>query len=112
MAEPASSFGDLASVLQQLRLQRPGASSPVEATQAQIELLLTRIASLTEALRGEAPNGSSPEMARLLLADLSMVAAQFRGNTTAVGDRLTRVLDDVRAALERTSESPTAREPQ
>ena len=98
--ERTSSIDDLADLLRQLRLQQPGAKSPSEVNQAQTDLLLTRISSLTDTLRGTDWNDTSRAAARLLLADLAMVTAQFRGHTTAIGDRLARTLENVRAALE------------
>ncbi len=106
MGEPASPVDDLTAVLQRLHLHQAGTRSPSEVTQAQIELLLARIAALTETLRGAESNESSRIAARLLLADVAMVAAQFRGNTNALGERLTRVLKNVRLTLESTADKP------
>lgn len=107
MAERASQIDDLTAVLRRLRLQEAWTQSPSEVTQAQIELLLARIASLTETLRGAASDGSSRTAARLLLADLAMVAAQFRGNTNALGKQLTHVLENVRLTLESAADKPS-----
>lgn len=107
MAERASAAHDLTSLLQQLRLSQADGKSPSEVTQAQVELLLARIASLTDVLRGAAESsGTFRVAARLLLADLAMVAAQFRGNTNARGERLTRALDEARLALEHSADKP------
>ena len=97
---------DLPAVLRQLRLHQAGAQSPSEITQAQIELLLVRIGVITEALRGAEPNESSRSAMRLLLADVAMVSAQFRGNTSALGERLTRMLEHTRLALESVAAEP------
>ena len=97
---------DLTAVLQQLRLHQAWTQSPSEITQAQVELLLVRIAVLTEALRGAESNESSRSATRLLLADVAMVSAQFRGNTNALGERLTRMLEHTRLAIESVAAEP------
>ena len=97
---------DLTAVLRQLRLHQAWTQSPSEITQAQVELLLVRIAVLTEALRGTESNESSRSATRLLLADVAMVSAQFRGNTNALGERLTRLLEHTRLALESVAAEP------
>lgn len=97
---------DLAVVLQQLRLQRAEAHSPSEVTQAQVELLLARIASVTDALRGARPSETSGAATRLLLADIAMATASFRSHANEVGIRLSRALEDARLALERTADTP------
>ena len=108
MPERASSVDDLTTLLQRLRLQQPGAKSPSEVTQAQTELLLTRMSSLTDTLRVAEWNDTSRAAARLLLADLAMVTAQFRGHATAIGEKLATTLEQVRADLERTSDGKSA----
>lgn len=107
MAERASAIDRLAALLQQLRLQQADGKLPSEVTQAQVDLLLARIASLTEALRGAAEQNATFRVgARLLLADVAMVAAQFRGNTNAFGERLTRALESAQQALDRPESAP------
>ena len=108
MPERASSFDDLSALLQQLGLQKPGAASPSEVNQAQTDLLIARMASLTETLRTAEWNDTSRAAARLLLADLAMVAAQFRGQATAIGEKLATTLEHVRVDLERTSDGKSA----
>ena len=94
------------SILQQLRLQQAGSKTSSESTRTQIELLLTRIGSLTDALRS-APSGEASDAAtRLLLADLAMVAAQFRGRTGELGERLAHALERTRLALEGSDKAP------
>ena len=99
-----ASIDDLTALLQQLRLQQPGAKSTSEATQAQIDLLLARIALLTDTLRDAEWSEPSRAAARLLLADLAMVSAQFRGNANSISERLAGTLETVRLILERTAE--------
>lgn len=98
---------DLTALLRRLRLHEAGTLSPSEVTQAQVELLLARIASLTETLRGAESNEASRTAAHLLLADLAMVAAQIRGNTNALGERLAHVLENVRLTLKRAADTPS-----
>ena len=101
------STDDLTALLQQLRLQQPGAKSPAQIAHAQTDLLLSRIASLSDTLRdtqrGAEWNDTSRAAARLLLADLAMVAAEIRGNATAIHEQLTGTLEDARVALERSA---------
>ena len=108
MPDRASSIDDLAALLQQLRLQQPGAKSPSEVHRAQTDLLLARISSLTDRLRGTGWNEASRAAARLLLADLAMVTAQFRGHATAISETLAATLESVRADLERTAGGKSA----
>lgn len=98
-----ASIDELTALLQQLRLQQPGAKSPAEVAHVQTDLLLARMASLTHTLRAEEWNDTSRAAARLLLADLAMVAAQVRGNATAIGERLAGTLENVRVSLEKTA---------
>lgn len=107
MAEGASPIDRLAALLQQLRLQQAEGQAPSEVTQAQVDLLLARIASLTEALRGSSDSSAAFRVtARLLLADVAMVTAQFRGNTNAIGERLTRAMENAQLALNRSASAP------
>ena len=109
--ERGSSTDGLADLLQELRLQQPGAKSPSEVNRAQTDLLLTRIASLTDTLRGAEWNDTSRAAARLLLADLAMVTAQFRGHSTAIGERLASTLKNLTAALAPTADGEPAAVP-
>ena len=109
--ERSASIDDLTALLQDLRLQRAGAQSPAKVSQAQTDLLLARISSLTDSLRGVELNGPSRAAGRLLLADLAMVAAEIRGNATTVHEQLTATLEDARAALERTAGGTPAKIP-
>ena len=97
--EPASTNNDLALLLQQLRLQQPPGAS-ADTGQAQFDLLLGRISMLTDALRRAPDDETSRAAARLILADLSMVAARLRGDVTSTSERLTTVLETVRSVLE------------
>lgn len=105
MAEQPKTAGHLSAVLQRLGLQQAHGNSAADVTQAHIELLLSRIAALTEQLRA-ATAEPSRDAARLLLADVSMVAAQVRGNTTVLDERLGRALDSARLVLLSTEDKP------
>lgn len=93
---------DLTALLERLRLQPAGPASLSEVNRAQLDLLLARIASLTDALRGAPSDETSRLAARLLLADLGLVAAQFRGRANDIAGALTRALDGIRCGLEST----------
>lgn len=85
-------------LLERLSLQQAGAKSPSEVTQAQVDLLLARIASLTDVLRTAESNDTTRLASRMLLSDLALVAAQFRGRANEIAESLTRVLEDIRTA--------------
>jgi hypothetical protein len=91
---------DLTALLERLRIQPAGTKTPSEVTQAQLDLLLARIGSLTSALR----DGASPETerlaARLLLSDLALATAQFRAGANAVSVSLSSALDGLHAVLD------------
>ena len=93
---------DLTALLERLRLQPAGVGSLSEVNRAQLDLLLARIASLTDVLRDAPSDETSRLAARLLLADLGLVAAQFRGRTNDIAGALTRAVDGIRSGLEST----------
>jgi len=97
--DPASRSNDLTALLERLRLQSAGAASLPEVHQAQLDLLLARIASLTEALRDTKSDETSRLAARLLVADLGLVAAQFRGRANDIAASLTRAIDGLSSDL-------------
>ena len=95
----------LTALLQRLGLQQADGTSPTDVTQAQIELLLTRVAALTEQLRRGPSREDLQATTRLLLADLAMVASQFRGKTNVLGERLTHALESAHLALESSADA-------
>jgi hypothetical protein len=99
MPEAAATGSNLAHLLQQLRLQQPSATT-ADAGQAQLDLLLGRVSMLTDALRQAPDDDASRTAARLVLADLSMVAARLRGDVALTSERLNTVLEQVRSLLE------------
>ena len=98
----ASPSDDLAALLERLWLQPAGAASLSEVNRTHLDLLLARIASLTEALRGAQSDETSRLAVRLLLTDLDLVAAQFRGRANDTAGTLMRALDGIRSGLEST----------
>ena len=94
-----STAEDLTALLERLRLQPAGASTPSEVTRAQLDLLLARIGSLTEALRNADRNETTRLASRLLLSDLALVAAQFRGSANAMSASLSHALEGLTRAL-------------
>jgi hypothetical protein len=100
---------DLTALLERLRLQQAGPKFTSEVTRAQVDQALTRIASLTEALRSAEDSGTARLASRLLLSDLALVAAQFRAGVNEIGEPLTRALEDLRAGLEDTDSPSHAR---
>lgn len=91
---------DLTALLERLRLQPAGAASLSEVSQAHLDLLLARIASLTEALRDAQSDETSRLAARLLLADLAPVVARFRGGANDIAGALARAADGIRSGLQ------------
>jgi hypothetical protein len=98
------SAADLIAVLERFQL-RPAAVAAVPiAAQGQVELACARIAALTELLRRDAAwSDASRLTARLLLADLGAVSAQFRAGANESAAALTQVTDSIRTLLERTA---------
>jgi hypothetical protein len=105
---------DLAAILTRLRLQPADLATPTASAAGQMELLLARISALTDALRDDATAGADASgtaragddfqvAARLLLADLALVAAQLRGQTNALADSLNAALEGLQAALDDSS---------
>jgi hypothetical protein len=91
---------DLTALLERFRLQQAGAKSTSEVTQAQTDLLLGRIASLTDALR-TAESGDTADLAsRLLINDLALVAASLRARANEISASLTLALEGVRGELD------------
>lgn len=90
---------DLTTLLERFRIERGTASTAGEAADAQLQILMARIAELTAALREAPDNGTATLGARLLLADLAQVAGQFRGRATETGASLASALDQIAEAL-------------
>ena len=97
-------LGELNALLERVALDRAGSRPAEEVTEAQIQHLLARVAALTDALR-EAEQSSAAQLAsRLLLDDLAVIAAHFRGRANSMEPVLSKALadlSDARAALSR-----------
>jgi hypothetical protein len=99
VADPLVTADDLTRLLEQLAIERGHAQTGAQASDAQIELLVARITLLTEALRGAAAGDAARLAARLLVADLAQVTAQFRGRTNWIRAALESAIEEMRAAL-------------
>ena len=88
---------DLTTLLERFRLQEGGAKSTAEVTEAQLDVVLARIAALTEALRKAEDDEVTRLASRILLGDLAIVAAHFRARTNDITVSLSRVLEDTSA---------------
>jgi hypothetical protein len=91
---------DLTRLLERFRLQQAGANATPEVNQAQLDLLLARIASLTDTLRDTEANETTRLASRLLLSDLGLVSAHFRARANEIGEALTRALEGISAEFE------------
>ena len=99
MADPLVTADDLTRLLEQLTIERGQAQTAAQAGDAQVELLAARITLLTEALRGAAASDAARLAARLLVADLAQVTAQFRGRTNGIRAALESAVEEMRAAI-------------
>jgi hypothetical protein len=99
MADSALSAADLTALLERFALRPAGAKRPGDVSQAEIELLLARISALTSALQRASGNEAARLATRLLLSDLALVAAQFRGGTNALAASLTGALEGLERVL-------------
>jgi hypothetical protein len=100
---------ELTAVLDRFRVERPGPRSLSEITEAQVDLVVARLAALTDAIRGGESNEATLLASRILLSDLAFVAGQFRGRANAMRVSLTSTLADLRgvmADLERSDVKP------
>jgi len=71
-----------------------------DAGDVQLEALLARVASLTDALRTAPVTETAQIASRILLADLGLIAAQFRGRANTTAASLDRALDELRTTLD------------
>jgi DNA anti-recombination protein RmuC len=110
VADPLVTAGDLTRLLEQLAIERGQAQTPAQAGEAQVELLAARITLLTEALRGAEASDAARLAARLLVADLAQLTAQFRARTNGIRASLESAVEEMRAAIgtERAAPDPPA----
>jgi hypothetical protein len=69
-----------------------------EIAEVQIQLLLTRVAALTDALRGAESNDTTRLASRIVLNDLAVVAGQFRARANTMRPVLAKSIADLREA--------------
>ena len=100
MNERLATPADLTRLLERLGVERERALTPVAAADAQVERLLARIGLLADALRDAPQNDTATLAARLLLADLGQVAAQFRARTNGIRASLEIAREEISAALD------------
>jgi len=96
---------DLILLLERLLVQSAGVKSTPDVTREQVDVLITRIAALTDALRGAAEDNTAKIASRMLIADLAAVTAQFRGRANELSEVLTRALDNLRKELDDAEQS-------
>ena len=109
MADRGREPTDLLDILTRLRLQPPDTTSADAAVRGYLELLLARISALTDALRTERVEAAQEALAaRLLLADVTAVVAQLRGQTNELAVSLSAALSATQAILEHGSNVPAA----
>jgi hypothetical protein len=96
---------DLILLLERLRLPPAGAKPTSDVTLEQVDVLIARIASLTEVLRGAAEDETAQLASRMLMSDLALVAAQFRGRANELVAALTRARDDICGELDDVGQS-------
>ena len=101
---------DLTQLLERLSVERAGARTSVQAEDAQVEMLCARITLLTDALRDAEASDAARLAARMMLADLAQVTAQFRGRANGIRASLEAAVHDMRAALgtDRPSSDPAS----
>lgn len=98
------SASELIAVLERFQLRPASVPAVDAAAQGQVELACARIAALTDLLRRDtAWDETSRLTARLLLADLGAVSAQFRAGANQSAAAVTQVLDSIRTLLDRTA---------
>ena len=100
MANRAFTADELTGLLERFRLPQAAAKATADVSQEQLDLLLARIASLTEALRDAEANDTTRLATRLLLNDLGLVSAHFRARANEIGAALTRALEGISDELD------------
>lgn len=94
--EPEFTAADLARLLERFPLGRTGDRTFEEVADAQVHTLAARIAALTDMLRDAEPSQTVNLASRILLGDLTAVAAHFRGRANAMQSMLEQALADPR----------------
>ena len=99
MPDPTFTADDLTTLLESVGVPRAGARIHSEVADAQTTRLLTRISVLTDASRAPSSNDTARLASRILLDDLGLVSAQFRGTANTMRASLSGALNDLRAVL-------------
>ena len=99
VAERTFTPDDLAALLERFPGERAGTRLSVEVTEFQVQLLLSRIAALTDALRDAESNETTRVAHRILLSDLTLVAGQFRGRANVLRASLVETLASLRETI-------------
>ena len=105
MPDRAISPEELILLLERLRRPSAGEKHAPDVTLEQVDVLLARIASLTEALRDAKEDETAQLTSRILIGDLALVTAQFRGRANELAGALSRARDDIRGELDNTDQS-------
>lgn len=106
MAGRTLTLEELTEILERFPVERAGARTLGDTTEAQAQALLVRIAALTDALRDAEPAGPARVAARLLVSDLSAIAAHFRGRANTMGPPLASALREIGRAREQLASDP------
>ena len=102
MADSPLTPATLAATLERLQLRPPAVQTVQAATQGQVDLAAARIAAFTELLRDDPAWTETTRLtARLLLAELGAISAQFRAGATESAASLTAAIDSIRTLLDR-----------
>jgi hypothetical protein len=101
VADRPLTLGELTELLDRFPLERAGDRTFDEVTDAQVQHQLARIAALTEMLRGATPNETAQLASRMLLRDLTAVAAHFRARANTIRPTLVEPLARLRESLAR-----------
>ena len=88
-------LGELNATLERFALDRAGSRPAEEMTEAQIQHLLARVAALTDALRDAEHSTPAQLASRLLLEDLAVITAHFRGRANSMKPVLSKALADL-----------------
>jgi len=99
VAERAFTSDDLAALLERFPLERAGTRPSLEITEFQVQLLLSRIAALTDALRDAESDETTRLAHHVLLSDLALVAGQFRGRANGLRASLVETLASLRDTI-------------
>lgn len=105
MPDRAISSDGLVKLLEQRHLPPAGPKHTSDVTLQQVDILIARIASLTEALRGAEQDEAAQLASRILLEDLALVVAQFRARANELVESLTGAQDGIRLETDGADES-------